>query len=500
MLVFLASSSVYADNYNIGILAFEPKPIAKARWQPLATYLHQKIPQHTFHVLPMSYHGLNKAIHEGNIDFVYTNPGHYVELEHNGFVSRAMASQISEIDNKGYEEFGGLIFALANRDDISNLQSIAGKTIASVDKDSLGGFQMEAYELHRIGINFTDLKMLWTDMPHDKVVQKVIQHEADVGFIRTGVLERMVKAGTLELGQIKIINEQNNSEFPLHCSTQLYPEWPFAPLVSNDDNIVRSVAAALLLLPHEGVLARSMRIHGFNIAADYEPVRNILRQMQMPPYNIIPKYIWTSIWIDYSWYILFSVVIIFVIVVLLLRFEHLNKKLLYLTKELDKLSHIDGLTGIANRRYFDEQYTQELKRASRTHLPLTIIMIDIDFFKNYNDSYGHQQGDECLKSVSSVIRKELSRSTDTVCRYGGEEFVILLPATSGDDAMNVAESVRKEIMDLAMPHKDSKVSDVVTISLGVAASESGDNQLLMQADKALYQAKEYRNKACLHQP
>ncbi len=164
-------------------------------------------------------------------------------------------------------------------------------------------------------------------------------------------------------------------------------------------------------------------------------------------------------------------------------------------KKLEQLAYLDGLTQIANRRIFDETLDKEWLRAKRDGRPLSLILCDIDFFKRYNDYYGHQMGDTCLKAVAASINKCARRPADLIARYGGEEFVILLPDTDSNGACKLAEIIRKAVMDINMEHKRSEVCNCVTISLGAATdfpSSNGNSavELLKSADKALYGAKE----------
>ncbi len=165
-----------------------------------------------------------------------------------------------------------------------------------------------------------------------------------------------------------------------------------------------------------------------------------------------------------------------------------------------RLSRLDGLTGVTNRRQFDDYLDQEWRRALRENTPLSLAMLDIDGFKDYNDSYGHQAGDECLKQVASAIAQALNRPGDLVARYGGDEFVMVLPTTSPDGALRMAETTREKVEALGIkyPHHrgrdHSETMDYVTISLGVATMcptrESSPSVLVAAADQALYQAKQ----------
>jgi diguanylate cyclase (GGDEF)-like protein/PAS domain S-box-containing protein len=162
-------------------------------------------------------------------------------------------------------------------------------------------------------------------------------------------------------------------------------------------------------------------------------------------------------------------------------------------RELKQLAISDGLTQIANRRHFNQSLESEWKRLARERLPLSIILCDIDYFKLYNDTYGHLAGDTCLQQVAQVLRRATHRPADLAARYGGEEFVIMLPNTELVGAIRVAESIRSRMRRLAIAHVNSPVKPRVTLSLGVAsttpASHSSPESLIRMADLALYQAK-----------
>lgn len=153
----------------------------------------------------------------------------------------------------------------------------------------------------------------------------------------------------------------------------------------------------------------------------------------------------------------------------------------------------DGLTGIASRRYFDEFIKREWKSAVRLARTISALMVDIDFFKNYNDTYGHQQGDDCLKQIATALRNAIKRPLDIVARYGGEEFIALLPDTGKDGAVEVARAMQGNVADLKIAHESSRINKYVTISIGVAAMIPDRTKeldaLIGYADKALYSAK-----------
>ena len=168
-------------------------------------------------------------------------------------------------------------------------------------------------------------------------------------------------------------------------------------------------------------------------------------------------------------------------------------------ERLQNLSFLDGLTGIANRRHFDQELLQESRRAKREKTPLSLIMLDIDYFKAFNDTYGHLKGDDCLKTVAATLKNTLKRSGDFAARYGGEEFAVVLPNTDAVGAAIIAEELRASIERAGILHINSLCADYVTVSLGVVTRFSDQaetpDDLISAADRALYRSKhEGRNR------
>ena len=164
------------------------------------------------------------------------------------------------------------------------------------------------------------------------------------------------------------------------------------------------------------------------------------------------------------------------------------------TDALKRLTLVDGLTNVSNRRHFDDTLENEIQRARRMQHPLSVLMIDVDYFKPFNDHYGHGEGDQCLIQIAQAMQAVANRPMDLLARYGGEEFVALLPGTGLEGAFRVAESLREAVAVLRIPHAHSPVAGHVTISIGVASHTLNEaistTEFLRQADQALYQAKQ----------
>ncbi|MDX5334086.1 MAG: diguanylate cyclase [Gammaproteobacteria bacterium] len=171
-----------------------------------------------------------------------------------------------------------------------------------------------------------------------------------------------------------------------------------------------------------------------------------------------------------------------------------EERLAALQKELEDLSFKDGLTGVANRRRFDAIMEREWEHARRHRQPLSLIVLDIDFFKEYNDHYGHIQGDDCLRRVGQALKVAATRARDLVARYGGEEFVLVLPETEAASAQKVAERCRQQIFKLQIPHEKSAVCPVLSVSMGVGTIIPGADDdpvaFIHSVDEKLYRAKQ----------
>jgi diguanylate cyclase (GGDEF)-like protein len=176
------------------------------------------------------------------------------------------------------------------------------------------------------------------------------------------------------------------------------------------------------------------------------------------------------------------------------KVEQRTKELEVANRQLEQLVSVDGLTGIENRRAFDELLSREWVGHARRSSPVALILCDIDFFKRYNDSYGHLEGDDALRKVAQCLSGVLHREVDTVFRYGGEEFAVVLPDTDQEGALKIAERLNNAVFSLHIPHDASSVSDRITLSCGVAAMMPTANlrpeDLIASADSALYEAKD----------
>ena len=317
-----------AEVVRIGVLAYRPKAQALEQWRPLTLALKKAIPECDFAIDTFTYSELNHAISARSLDFVLTNPGHYVLLKKRGQLSVPLATLITDVGGRPTSSFGGVIFCLAEQTRIRELRDVKTLRIAFPDGESLGGYLMQAFELTQAGIRLPgDATLIATGVPHDNAVEAVLAGRADVGFVREGVLEGMSREGRLDLNSIHVINRQESPWLASLVSTQRYPEWPLAGMSGVDKNLARKVASALLGMKENKDALSALGIYGFDVSADYAPVENLLRDLRMPPFDAAPKFTAKDIWSRYQGQILAGSAAVCIILMLISRLLLVNRRL-----------------------------------------------------------------------------------------------------------------------------------------------------------------------------
>lgn len=509
LLLVAPTASTNTPTVRIAVLAHRGEAEALAAWTPTAEYLSRQIPSRRFVIVPLKNQTLPAVIAQGGVDFVITNPGSYAGLEASFGVTRMLTLRNLR-QGKPYTQFGAVIFTRSNRDDIKSLANLRGKSFMGVGQQAFGGYQMAWLELKQAGINPSrDFKpLLFSGLPQDQIVYAVRDGKVDAGTVRTDTLERMSREGKIRLSDFKVINQQSYPGFPFQVSTRLYPEWAFARLTRTDENLAQQVVVALLQISPDSRAARASQSFGWTVPLDYTPVHELLKELRLGPYKDFGKIDLATLVSQY-WHWFLAVFGVFALLVVVtgyilrinqrlklsqLQLLELTRKLEDSNKILEQLSYRDGLTGVANRRHFDEILGREWLRAERAQKYLSLLMIDIDLFKKYNDHFGHLEGDQCLRRVANALGSSIRRPSDLVARYGGEEFSIILPETDIAGAEVVAEKLRRAIEQLHLGCRDQDPLPHITISVGVASMTptrgSDPRALIEAADGALYRAKQ----------
>jgi len=294
---------LFSDNsiVKIGVLAKRGIETTFNRWDETAKYLTKKIENKKFEIVPISFNNIIKAVKNKEIDFILANSGFYVELEYRYGVQRITTLTNSPIAGVSQKEFGGVIFShIDNAKRFNRLEDVKGSNFVAVNEKSFGGWQMAWRELAESGIDRNgDLASLKFKDTHDSVVYSIINHEADVGTVRTDILERMAIEDKIDLSKIHIINLKEYADFPFLVSTRLYPEWPFAKLKHISDNLSKQVAIALMQMKSNDFAAINASIYGWTTPLNYEQVHSCFKFLKISPYyqdirflDVIHKYLY----------------------------------------------------------------------------------------------------------------------------------------------------------------------------------------------------------------
>ena len=282
---------------RIGVLEWRPEPEMQARWQHLEAALERGIPERRFIVEIMDESELALAVASRQLDFVLTNPAQAILLESSSGLSPPLATLVEDPAGQLTSAYGGVILVRSEEPDLERLEQIAGRRIATVGTGSLGGYLAQAGTLLRQGVRLPrGDALVVTGLPADRVPAAVLDGRAEVGFVRTGVLEAMATEGAIDLAQIRVLNAQHLPDYPLALSTRLYPGRPFCALAYGDAELAKRVVATLFLLSNDPAVTAAIGIGGFTVPADYSPVADLMRRLRAPPFDAAPEFTLADIW------------------------------------------------------------------------------------------------------------------------------------------------------------------------------------------------------------
>lgn len=630
-LLLMAGPCWSEDALRFGVLAFRPKAQAYEQWKPLSDYLEKTIGRKV-ELTVHSYRELDEGAASGQLDVIMTNPAHLIVLKQRGDVVAPLVTLVNREKLERLTAFGGVIFVRSNDVATTQLSDLREKRIATVGRDSLGGYQAQAFEMIEAGLDQPESgQVLVTGMPHDRVVEAVLDRRVDAGFVRSGVLEALAAENKLDKSRVRVINFQNISGYPFASSTRLYPEWPVAVTKGVDSELAKQISMALLSLPADGELSRAAGIYGFTVPADYDGVQQLMRRLRVSPFDRTPEFTVADAWSKYKEWMLAVAALLGLLaiasvgLVTLYRqtkrsFHQLslmaNRQTLLVsslgegvygvdrdctcefvnpaalsmlglqavdvigkhqhdvfhafrsdgspypfeecpvhrtlrdgtTREVEEeffrggelfpvrmtvtamrdgeaivgavvafqditerkrseqriqqLAYYDTLTGLPNRRMLLEHLQRELHRAKRSQRAMALMFVDLDNFKQVNDSLGHDVGDELLIEVAARLRACL-RTGDLVGRQGGDEFIVVLSEISHvDDVSVVARKLLGLLKEPEIFVRGELVPVSASIGIAVFSSESDDDyqELMKKADLAMYAVKQSgRNGFRFHQ-
>ncbi len=296
----------------IGVFARDSERDALARWSPTADYLTQKFPERRFVIVPLDREGIDRAVARHELDFILTNPGQYADLAATrGIV--ALATIQRGWRDETYAMFGATIFTRADRKDLVWMSQLRGKSFMAVSRNDFDGFQLAWWELKAHDIDpFHDFSRLtFSGLPPEEIVYAVRDGHVDAAAVRTGVLERMASEGKISLNQFRILHPHGAPEYPFGRSTELYPDWPFAMARDIPYELAEKVAGALQAMPEDDPAARAAGYAGWTEPIDYQPVNELLKDLNLDPYATADDISVADIMYQYQRWVMAGLVFLF---------------------------------------------------------------------------------------------------------------------------------------------------------------------------------------------
>ncbi len=355
-----------AQEIQIGVLAKRGPELALQKWSATADYLSSALPGFHFDIVPLGFTEIHNAVQEERIDFVLANSAFYVELEKLYGVNRIATLINQDLPGQQTTTFGGVIFVRADRDDIQSIRDLQGKSFMAVEQRSFGGWIMCWRELQKLGLDPSRFfSSLHYGKTHDAVVYAVRNSEVDGGTVRTDTLERMTEAGTVNLKEFQILNEQQKEDFPFKLSTSLYPEWPFAAVKSTSIDLARQVASALLSMDADEPAAKASKSAGWTVPLNYQPVHDCLLDLRIGPYADFDQFTFSDVLKRYWRQLVLLLFFLTLAGTASLYILQLNRNLKQKKKQVDELNRtleakVDERTKKVNTLLDQELYLREI--------------------------------------------------------------------------------------------------------------------------------------------
>ncbi|MDX1811661.1 MAG: PhnD/SsuA/transferrin family substrate-binding protein, partial [Gammaproteobacteria bacterium] len=401
----LLITQVDAKEFTVGVRAHTGIDKTTLKWQPTIDYLNARFPQHHFTLLPIvSLKQISDMAGQGAFDFVITNPASYVDMELKYGASRLL-TQVNKRQGKSLKKFGAAIFTLKTRNDINTLSDLRNKSLIAVSERAFGGWAMAWLELKKQQIDpDEDLASLsYAKGIQPEVVKAVLAGKADVGVVRSDMLEGLANQGIIKLDDIKIISPVKNDGYPFMHSTPLYPEWAFAYLPKVADNIAKEISIALMQMPSDSPAAIAGQYMGWTIPMDYQPVHDLMKELHLGPYENYGKVPFTGILKIYRGWIVLGFMILMSALVTAIYVLSINRKLSSTSDELE-LAHTQLESLLQQRTHQLEKTETQQKTLLETVVDGILTLDAAGYIREINPAaekmFGYQANEVLGKNFS----------------------------------------------------------------------------------------------------
>ncbi|MEX8513744.1 MAG: diguanylate cyclase [Leptothrix ochracea] len=460
MAISMASATL-ARPVQMDVLAYRHDSEMPDRFDSLIRQLNQAFPEHHFQLRFCTYPELEDDLRQDKADFILTNPGHYFVVSERFALSAPLATWVHP-GPEPLSVFGGVIVVRADRHDLQTIRDLKEHRVAAVTRSSFGGFMAQAFEAEQVGLSYDhDFTVEFVGTPHDAVIREVMAGRADAGFVRTGVVESMIRDGQLQATDLRILpaptiepqppsgtplRNTRSQRFPLHVSTRLYPEWPLVARNRIEEDLARRMTAVVLGL---ATPASSGQMPYFTVPSRYDETENVLRTLRLPPFDHMPAFTVVDIWSRYPWQIAVTSGLVLTVMLLSIWLIHTNQTLTLKRARIQKeIEQRQNLLETMNEGVYELDSTGRCAVINTAALQMLGYerseLIGQDIHQRIH--HHHEDGTEYSPQACPVLKTRfdgLSRNVeDWFFRRTGQGFPVALrvsahPSTTGPHAVVV---------------------------------------------------------------
>ena len=423
---FLLADSVISDSkpkvpYQFGVFAYKGVEQTRLEFNPIVNAINRQLINIQIELQVLTHEQIYQALENKTLDFVSTNPTHFLVARHHYDVSGALATLVRNHDGIPINSLAGVMITKANNTHINNLDDIQGKRIAAPGPEFMGGYRAQLYELFLAGI-YIDEKQIYFTGSHRETIDAILEGDADIGFVRDGILETLSLNGLIDINQFKVVNVQYRPNFPHLISTHLYPEWPVFALPHVNESSKRYVTSAMLNIDFSELINIENPIVGFTIPSDYLGVETLSRALRLPPFETLDVITWKDLKVQYGGairWILFLIIALIISLIALIIFAKKSRQDRLYSDELlacqDEMVLIHNGNELINASggflSFFEGYYHSLDEFKRDYRSICDLFVEKDGY------LFNQQGIQWIE----IILAEPNTTHKAIVRFQGKQ-------------------------------------------------------------------------------